>query len=150
MGVLCEEVQPDGGRLISFNRAYPLYRELRALVAALSRRSCEPVCASDFADRRSPDEFTFHGLFGMATLRSTGERLDLRTNVLVAVAIAKEGEIYCASLGRMFGEHDPGTICLQLRQLARAGILQRRRFKIMWLYRLNEHFAVYPQLAAVL
>lgn len=150
MGVLCEQGQSDGGRLVSFNRAYPVYRELRALVAALSRRTCKRVCPLDLIELRAHDDFTFHGLFGMATLRATGERLDLRTNVMVAVAVCKHGEIDSASLGRMFGEHDAGTISRQLRQLAKAGIVERRRFKIMWLYRLNERFEVYPDLYALL
>jgi len=150
MGLLCEKTTRVGERLISFNRAFPVYREVRELVAKLSGIPLSQSSKPDLVQRRAPDDFSYHGLFGSAPLRSTGERLDLRSTILVGIAAAKMGEIDAASLGRMFSDHDLPTISRQLRQLQKAGFLVRTGFKIMWFYRLNEGYEAYDELRRLL
>lgn len=122
-------------RTISLNRAHPVYRELRRLLAAIAGGD-DPTAVSDFEASAS---FDVDMLFGRR----------LRTSVLLAIDAAQSG-LDASSLQRVLPEHDLFNLRRCLEQFERLGVLGKRRWKNTLYYDFDRDYAYYPALRGLL
>jgi len=122
-------------RTISLNRAHPIYRELRRLLAAIAGGDV-PSSVSDFEAGAS---FDVDMLFGRR----------LRTSVLLAIDAAQNG-LDASSLQRVLPEHDLFNLRRCLEQFERLGILGKRRWKNTLYYDFDRDYEHYPALRGLL
>lgn len=139
LGVVARVERGEGkGRhfVLGLNADHPLYRELRTLLASIgggkpSRKS---------ALTAPMPSFTIKGLFNTP----------LYGNVLMAIETAVNGEIDPATICRFHAQHDLLGVMARLRSWAKDGLLQRRRFGSVVLYRFNPDYPHYGPMRAFL
>ena len=136
IGILCRS-HGSGAVYYSLNAAHPVYRELRALLRALSTQPATKARRVDGAEPR--DSFEIDRLFGPR----------LCTNVLIMLA-TMGGEADTSSLFRLLPEHDRNHIGFSLDRYERIGLLTSRRWKTLRLFRLNQDWPAYRELVALL
>lgn len=126
-------------RVIGLNAAYPVYRELRALLLRMGG-GC-----TDIAERGSD--------FTLAKATFSPRRLftsELRSEVLIVVNTSKSGGISASSIRRLLPEYDLCNLRSALRKFVRQGILRSRRDGVQRLYSLNPRYPVWRELKMLL
>jgi hypothetical protein len=123
---------------VSLNAAHPVYKELRALLIAMSgsRRA-----ARGAQDLRSEPKSA-----NVAYLFTTSLRLD----VLAMLAACEGGETDASSLSLLFPSHDGGVIGERLKSFEALGIVKKRWSTGVCLYRLDPDYPHYRKLRRLL
>ncbi len=112
-------------RFLSLNAAHPVYRELRALLIAMSGRLREGL-VEDWEDRTA--NFRVNRIFLQ----------DLRTSVLCTVAELSRLGVDAATISRLLPQFDTMRIRKALKQYESLGIMRTRKGRGRMLYSLDE------------